>query len=153
MIKILLIVLFTSTQLIYNVAFSGDTKVLESSIGKLLIFHDQKFSYQNDLNPFGSAIMYDEFVATYKDNIKGLKLEERVNFFWFAMWHLDFDGHSMEQFQMLITNDCGDNFIERLEQYVKKESELKRNKTRLYLSKKVLSGLKLNQKSKGGAAE
>ena len=122
-------------------ASSGEATVVQNSIGKLLLSHDEKYSYQNDLNPFGSAVIFDEFIEVYNKNIKGLKKEERLKFFWSAMWHLDFDGHYMFQFQKLILDDCGEEFIKKLEDYIKKETELQRNKTRLYLSEKVLAGL------------
>jgi len=59
------------------------------------------------------------------------------------MWHLDFDGHYMEKFQSLIIKDCGDQFISKLYEYINKEQKLKRDKSKLYLSEKVLAGLKL----------
>jgi len=130
----------------YAIAASTDMEIVERNIGKLLLSHDEKFSYQNNLNPFGSAIMLDELVSIYNGDIRVLNKDARIKFFWSAMWHLDFDGHSMLQFQKLILKDCGDEFINRLEKYVNTEAELKRNKTKLYLSKKVLVDL-LNLKS------
>ena len=115
-----------------TIASTHDPTIVKRSIGQLLLSHDQKFSYQKDDNPFGSTILYDEFVKVFNNEIKTLPTEDRVNFLWAAMWHLDFDGHSMMQFQMLVAENCGDAFVSRLETYVAKESELKRNKTRLY---------------------
>ena len=124
------------------IASPSNTEIIERSIGKLLLSHDQKFSYQNDLNPFGSAILYDELVKLFNSDIKSLPKEERVNFLWSAMWHLSFDGHVMMQFQMLVAEDCGELFVSRLQKYIEIESELQRSKSRLYLSQKVLSGIK-----------
>lgn len=140
------VILFALIQLFCVKAFAideVDSNVIERSIGKLLISHDEKYSYQNDLNSFGSAKLFDEFYNIYEIEIKKLPKEERISFFWASMWHLDFGGHSMEQFQALVFDDCGGDYITRLEAYVAKESELKRDKSRLFLSEKVLLGLKI----------
>lgn len=47
----------------------------------------------------------------------------------------------MEEFQEIVFDDCGDFFIEKLEKYVEIEREVKRSKSRLYLSEGVLADL------------
>lgn len=117
--------------------------IIEESIGYLVLSHSDKYSYKNDLNDFGAAILFDEFLKIYQTNIENLDLDKRIDFLWSAMWHLEFDGHYMEEFQKIVYLDCGESFIKRLEVYIQNESKLKRNGSRLYLSKKVLAGLKL----------
>lgn len=121
---------------------SNGKTVLQRSIGELIISHDTRYSYQEGSNPFGSTINFDEFVKIYRKDIEKLKVDLRIQYFWFGMWHLGFGGHNMYQFQELIIHDCGDEFIQRLDEYITTESELKRDKNRLYLSGKVLQGLK-----------
>ncbi|MES9969874.1 MAG: hypothetical protein ABW092_07540 [Candidatus Thiodiazotropha sp.] len=123
-------------------ASTTDGSVVEQKIGQLIISHDQMFSYENDDNPFGSTMLYDQFVKVFNSDIKLLSKDDQVRFLWSAMWHLDFDGHSMMQFQTIIAQNCGEEFIEKLEGYVKIENELQRNKSRLHLSEKVLFGIK-----------
>ncbi len=94
-----------------------------------------------DLNSFGSAKVYKEFLEIYNQKIKSLPMDYRINYFWTGMWHLSFDGHYMNELQELIIQDCGVKFIDRLQEYVNKEKKLKRYKSRLYLSEKVLEGL------------
>ena len=122
---------------------SSYDELLESSVGKLLLLHDKKHSYQVDLNSFGSAEVYKEFLEIYNREIKSLPKDYRINYFWAGMWHFGFDGHYMSEFQELIMQDCGKEFIDRLQEYVNKEKKLKRYKSRLYLSEKVLEGLKM----------
>ena len=117
--------------------------LLENSIGKLVLLHNKMFAYTKDKNPFGSAKVFVEFQSMYEQHIKHLDTEERVNYFWFGMWHLDFDGHYMMQFQRMIHKDCKEAFVERLNHYIQVESELDRNKSRLFLSQQVLKGIKL----------
>lgn len=119
-----------------------DLSVVEHSIGQLVISHDQKFSYENDNNPLGSVILFDEFVKVFNSDIKSLSKDDQIRFLWSVMWHLNFDGYSMMQFQTIVANSCGEEFVKKMEDYIKKETELQRNKTRLYLSKKVLFGIK-----------
>lgn len=116
---------------------------LNNSIGKLLILHDKKFSYQNDLNSLGSAEVFMLFEKEFHQHIANLPLTYRIDYFWSSMWHLSFDGDYMSQFQQIVYFDCGDEFILRLTKYIKIETELNRSKKRLYLSKKVLGGLLL----------
>ena len=125
-----------------TIKYQSNSDILERNIGKLVLSHNQKFSYKNDLNPFGTAMIHDEFEKTFDSEIKGLPVEDRVKFLWFAMWHLNFDGHGMMEFQELVVKDCGEPFISRLEKYIETESKLQRSKGRLYLSKKVLVGIK-----------
>ncbi len=122
--------------------------MLENNIGKLLLLHDEKYSYQIDLNSFGAAEIYNDFLEIYNINIKLMPKKYRINYFWFSMWHLGFDGHYMVKFQELIMQDCGEDFIDKLQKYVSKEQKLKRYKSRLYLSKKVLEGLKMIREKK-----
>jgi hypothetical protein len=123
------------------IASPNEKTVLERTIGALLLSHDQKLSYQNGPVAFAVDRIYNEFFEAFITRIKGLPVEDRVSFFWFAMWHLTFDGHIMMQFEKLVEGDCGDQFIARLEKYIATESKLKRNKGRLFLSKKVPVGI------------
>ena len=138
-ISLLLLIVFQTAP-----AFSENNNLkLENSLGQLILLHSKKFSYEDDLNPFGSAQIYEEFLQLYETKIKTLPETERINYFWGSMWHLDFDGHYMAEFQALVMNDCGEGFIKKLEDYLEKERELQRYKSRLYLSERVLSGLRL----------
>jgi len=116
--------------------------VVEQSIGRLVVSHDEKFSYQYDQNHFGLAKLAGDFRDTYYKNIQQLEVKYRIQYFWAAMWHLGFSGGEMGAFQELVLTDCGDEFIQKLEGYVAKETELNRSKRRLQLSKRVLFGLK-----------
>lgn len=135
-------IIFSYNQPVFSES-SNHMDILKKNIGELVLSHNKKFSYENDKNPFGGDIVFSEFKGIYQKNIKKLDERYRVNFFWFAMWHLDFDGHAMLEFQKLIKKDCGNAFIEKLERYIKVESQLNRNKSRLFLSKKVFEGLRL----------
>lgn len=136
------IVLLVITIGITSTAFSLTyDETLKTSIGELMLLHDAKHSYQKDLNSFGSAEVYERFIEIYHQKIKNLPLEYRIDFFWAGMWHLSFDGHYMNEFQEVVMTDCGKKFIDRLQEYVRKEKKLKRYKSRLYLSEKVLEGL------------
>ena len=146
MYNFLIATLLSLTQLTLVFASDSNTVLVEKNIGNLILFSDNQYSYQVDLNPFGSAKVYDEFQRIYNKDIKGLPEADRINFLWSSMWHLGFDGHYMEQFQEIVFLDCGDEFVSRLEKYINNESELKRNKTKLHLSKKVLEGLRLVKK-------
>jgi len=150
-IRILLIILFVANTAKAEQLSEND--ILANSLGRLIIEHDQRHSYENGLNPFGSAISYDEFVKIYQSDIQKLKINLRIKYFWSAMWHLSFDGHSMGQFQMLVLKDCGDEFIQKLDEYVAKETELKRDKGKLYLSNKVLLGMKRLASMESGSSE
>ena len=119
-----------------------DKAVLERAIGEILLFHNEKLSYQNGVFGFAIDRIYNEFFETYNAKIKGLPVEDRISFFWFAMWHLEFDGHVMMQFEKLVEKDCGDQFIAKLEKYIETESKLQHYKRRLHLSKQVLIGIK-----------
>jgi hypothetical protein len=121
-------------------SLSGEETV-NRSIGALLVTHDQMNRHEGGPTAFAGKKLYQEFIRAYESDIKELPEEERFRFLWAAMWHLGFDGHLMEEFQQLVLADCGDLFAERLVSYVKAESELQRNKTRLYLSEKVLAGM------------
>lgn len=85
--KTLFVLLLTTVQLGCATDSSNDMELVALGIGKLLVSHDEKFSYQHDLNPFGSAIMFDEFVGIYNNEIKELNKDARIKFFWAAMWH------------------------------------------------------------------
>ncbi|WP_028582148.1 hypothetical protein [Desulfogranum japonicum] len=130
-----------------SISHCYDGLSLEECIGRLVVLHDENFSYQKDDNPFGSAILYDDMVDLYINHVKKMPEYDRVAFFWFAMWHLDFDGHYMELFQELVYEDCGDVFMNKLEKYIEKEKQLQRSKSRLYLSEKVLAGLIITEKN------
>ena len=119
----------------------SETKIVEQSIGSLILSHDRKFSYSIDDNSFGGELLFQEFKAVYLNKIKNLSEKHRLEFLWASMWHLGFDGHTMFEFQELILNDCGQAFINKLESFINKEEKLQRDKSRLYLSKKVLTGL------------
>ena len=128
---------------------STDNEV-EVAVGRLVILHDLKFGYTYDDNPFGSSEVFQEFLSIYKSKVKYLPVEQRVDYFWASMWHLDFDGHLMEEFQEIVYKDCDRAFISRLEKFVEREKELNRGRARLYLSEKVLRGLRLiKQKEQG----
>lgn len=130
-------------------AFSSQHgKVLEASIGKLVALHDTLFSYQNNSNSFGSAEVFVLFEQEYKKNIKTLPVEYRIKYFWASMWHLNFDGDYMEQFQEIIYSDCGELFLIKLQKYIAIENELKRDKAKLYLTSKVYSGLMLIERNR-----
>lgn len=116
--------------------------VLEISIGKLIILHDRQASYIEGDNPFGSAKAFLLFKEEYESTISKKSESLRSDYFWFSMWHLGFDGDYMKQFQEIVYHDLGDHFINRLQMYVDKESEFNRSKRKLFLSRKVLHGLK-----------
>ena len=61
---------------------SSYDELLESSVGKLLLLHDKKHSDQVDLNSFGSAEVYKEFLEIYNREIKSLPKDYRINYFW-----------------------------------------------------------------------
>jgi hypothetical protein len=134
-----LIVLFSLS--ISVCASSANRDILESSVGKILLSHDKMFRYASEDSGFNHVVLYDEFSNIYKENIQSLAIGERIEYFWFAMWHLNFDGHIMMQFQELLIKDCGNEFILKLKDYIDKESVLIRNKSRLKYSKKVLREL------------
>ena len=117
-------------------------ETVQQAVGELVISHDKNASYLEHDNPFGSAVLFEEFIILYHAKIQGLSLEHRVNFLWAVMWHMDFDGHSMLEFQKIIANDCGVEFLSRLERYIDKEVQLSRNRSRLFLSQKVYVDLK-----------
>lgn len=119
----------------------ADSETVEEAIGKLIVLHDKKFSYSQGDNAFGVEELYQEFENIYQEQISHLELKDKLSFFWASMWHLGFDGHSMYKFQTLIANDCGGEFIRRLELYINREEQLQRDKSRLFLTKKVLEGL------------
>lgn len=119
----------------------ADSNVVETAIGKLVVSHDRKFSYSQGDNTFGVEKLYQEFESIYQNQISQLPIEDRLDFFWSSMWHFGFGGHAMYQFQNLIANDCGTEFLSKLQSYIAKEEEFQRDKSRLYLTKKVHSGL------------
>jgi hypothetical protein len=135
------------SSLAYSINYEA---TVENSLGKLLLSHDKKHSYQVDLNSFGSAEVYKEFIEIYNKTIKSLPVSYRIQFFWSSMLHLSFDGHYMEEFQKVIAQDCGKEFIAKLKEYVKKEKKLKRYRSRLFLSEKVLEGLKIQLNRRSG---
>ena len=140
--KLLIVMFILLSQCGNAIASPKERAILERAIGELLLSHDQKLSYQNGPVGFAGQIISNEFFEAYDTRIKGMPVEDRVNFLWFAMWHLGFDGHLMMEFEKLVEKDCRDQFIERLEKYIKTESKLKHSKDRLHLSKKVLVGIK-----------
>ena len=140
--KTLIVMLIFLSQCGVAIAIPKGNAVLERTIGELLLSHDQKLSYKNGPVAFSVQIVSNDFFEAYDSRIKGLPVEDRVNFLWFAMWHLDFDGHLMMQFEELVVEDCAEQFISRLEKYIKTESKLQHDKDRLHLSKMVLVGIK-----------
>lgn len=140
--KLLIVMFILLSQCGIAIASPQEKAVLERTIGELLLSYDQKSSYQNGPVGFAGQIISNEFFEAYNTKIKGMSVEDRVSFLWFAMSHLHFDGHLMMMFEKLVEEDCGDQFIARLEKYIKIESELQRDKRLLHLSKKVLVGIK-----------
>jgi hypothetical protein len=118
--------------------------VVAGSLGKLILLHDAMLSYKNGPVAFATdRFYYEQFLPEYQEKITGLAVESRVDFFWSGMWHLGFDGHVMEEFQSLILQDCGDEFVVRLQSYISQERELGKSSSRLQLAEKVLAGLQL----------
>ncbi len=140
-------IIFTAFILIslnnFSEATPNSKEILERSIGELILVHNQLLSYEEGPMAFSIDYIYAEFHDIYQTEIKQLPLENRINFFWFAMWHLDFDGHVMMEFQKLVYMDCGKEFIKKLEGYIKTETKLNHFKGRLYFTKKVLTGMNL----------
>ena len=139
--KLPLVIIIISLLFISKAYPSNEIIIVEQSLGKLIVSHDRKFSYSIDDNSFGGELLFREFEEVYHRKIKLLHEKNRLDFLWASMWHLGFDGHAMFEFQTLILSDCGQNFIKRLESFIQKEEEFSRDKSRLYLSKKVLTGL------------
>lgn len=125
-------------------------EVLDTSVGELIVLHDKQSSYSYGDNPFGSAKVFLRFEQLYKTKIINQSKSVRSDFFWAAMWHLRFDGDYMGQFQSIAYDDLGTDFIDRLQNYVDKESELKHSKDKLFLSNQVLTGLKQLKNIKAG---
>ncbi len=144
--KLSLIIVSFALQVACASSLIENEGVVERSVGALLISHDRKYSHDGGVNEFAGPMLYEEFQQVYDSKIRPLPEEERLQFLWAAMWHFGFDGHLMEEFQELVLDDCGDQFIDRLQRYVEVETELQRNKPRLYLSEKVLAGLKASAK-------
>ncbi len=115
--------------------------VLEVSIGKLVSLHDRHASYARGDNPFGSAKTFVLFKELYVYVVSKESESVRSDYFWASMWHLGFDGDYMKQFQEIVYQDLGEKFIDRLQNYVDKESKFSRSETKLFLSQKVLLGL------------
>lgn len=121
----------------------AEQEILERSLGKVILNADLHTRYEySDTNPFGNAQAFVEFKKQYQKNIKNISVNLRVNYFWSALWHLGLQGGQLSQFEELVAMDCLDEFIEKLEQYVKIETNMQRNKTRLHLSSIVLDDLK-----------
>ena len=144
--KLSLVIVLFSLQVACGSRFVGSEGVVDRSVGALLISHDRMYSHDGGVNELAGPMLYEEFQEIYDSKIRPLPEGELLRFLWSAMWHFCFDGHLMEEFQELVLDDCGDLFIDRLERYVEVESELQRNKSRLYLSEKVLAGLKMSAK-------
>lgn len=140
--KILAVILLPLLLCGFSGSSGNEAGIVERAIGRLVVLHDKSFSYENGDNPFGAAIVFEEFKSIYEGKISRLSTANRVDFLWAAMWHLDLDGHLMMQFQEIVVKDCAEDFIDRLEGYVEKESELGRHKDRLHYSVKVLIGLR-----------
>jgi hypothetical protein len=123
---------------------AAQDEVVAASLGKLILLHDGMLSYRNGPVAFATdRFYYEQFLPEYEEKIKGLAVESRLDFFWSGMWHLGFDGHLMEEFQSLILQDCGDEFVARLQSYVSQERDLGKSSNRLQLAEKVLAGLQM----------
>jgi hypothetical protein len=118
-----------------------ESNAAEVSIGKLVSAHDRERRYDKGDGSFGSSMIFAQLEKEYRVNVQTLPLDARVDFFWSSMWHLGFDGDEMAQFQDLLLADCGDAFIGKLEAYVAREKEFRRNASRLHLSEMVLKAL------------
>jgi len=120
-----------------------EASILERSVGKIVLSVDSYLRYDHsETNPFGIAQAFVTFRDEYNKNIKPLSVENRVNYFWAGLWHLSLQGGYLTEFEELVVNDCANEFVEKLSHYVGIEEKLKRDKTRLALSKIILSDLK-----------
>jgi len=119
-----------------------EQEAVGSSVGKIILLNDSLVRYEKSpTNPLGAAEAFLLFKSEYENKIKKLSVESRMNFFWSIMWHISLGGGYMEEFQEIVFDDCGDFFVEKLEKYVEIEREVKRSKSRLYLSERVLADL------------
>jgi hypothetical protein len=134
----------------------SEEKRLQRSIGSLLLYRDETFSYRKaEPTRMEHLMVFDAFRETYRDDIKDLSEEYRVQFFWTALWHIRFDGHTMHEFQRLVLEDCGDSFVKLTERYVSLASNIKSDKRHHFLMKAVLRdltrlmGMEKNMEEKG----
>ena len=122
----------------------AEASILEKSVGKVVLSVDSYLRYDHsETNPFGIAQAFLIFRDEYHKNIKTLSVENRVSYFWAALWHLSLQGGYLTEFEELVLNDCVDEFIEKLSHYVGIEEKLQRDKTRLALSNIVFNDLKI----------
>lgn len=118
------------------------SEVVANSVGRLVLLHDELTSYKHGgTNPFGVGQVYVEFEKTYTSVIKSLPEEHRVDFFMSSMWHLSFSESYLEQFELLIFEDCFNAFRARLGHFIATERQLNRSKIRLQIAEMVLRDL------------
>ncbi|WP_308366730.1 MULTISPECIES: hypothetical protein [unclassified Microbulbifer] len=120
-----------------------EMSTLQSSIGKVILSADSYLRYDHsDTNPFGISQAFVIFKDEHQKNIKTLPVDQRVDYFWAGLWHLGLQGGYLTEFVELVSLDCADEFIKKLERYVKMEEKLQRNRTRLAIAKTILNNLK-----------
>ena len=116
---------------------------IETNLGKLILMHEKAISYEKGPNLFGSGPVFGEFLQVYDEQIGSMATKDKVEFLWAAMWHLDFDGHYMEQFQQIVMTDCPQEFKYKLGVFIEWESQKRSETPRLRKAAKVLRGLEI----------
>lgn len=123
----------------------AEAKVVETALGQLILRADSYARYDHgDSNPFGIAEAFVLFRETYQNEIRLLKPENRTNYIWSVMWHLDLDGGYLTEFIDIISKDDTSLLEEKLNRYISIEGKLKRNPVKLNKCKIILHGLSLN---------
>lgn len=126
---------FTFIVLILGVYTSGtyadsrqeQEKILRQTIGDLIINVDNIYSHRYEDNAFGSGPLTMVFQKHYDERIRDLPQDMRIEYFWAAMWHLEFQNGTMGFFvDLIVTDDCVDAYLSRLSTFIKKQKSLDR---------------------------
>lgn len=128
---------------ISQAACSDSRKVLEQSVGLVILSYDSHWRYDHDdLNPFGVANAFKIFEIEYEQNIKSLESVARVDYFWAILFHLELQGGYLSEFLDIVAKDSAVSlFIDKLDRFIAIESKLQHDLSSLNLAKSAQGSL------------
>lgn len=104
---------------------SSDIKSdIAKSVGRIILIHDKTWRYEDKLYVTGDFHVSKQIETEYTSNIAHLPVELRIQYFWSIMMHVNLDASFLEDFLLLIKSDCGKEYIERLDVFLRKSKEL-----------------------------
>ena len=108
---------------------SSGTTALEDqlalSIGRVILVHDEVWSYQSESYKTGGFAISKIIDKEYEDKISKMPIKYRIDYFWAIMMHISLDGSFFEDFMLLVKKDCNKEFVDHIDQFLKKSKELR----------------------------